>query len=153
MRKVFCIVALAMLLNNGYVINASEMQENSIICENDADEFWYVIEPTKSTRDYARGFTYNQSIYYGNTLVCVYTVNLSYSYNDEKAVISTFSYSHGSVASGFSVSAYKSVVNGNPAVAKMTVTAKYTATGEKSTVEASYICKTSGNVDINLIQK
>lgn len=36
---------------------------------------------------------------------------------------------------------------------KMTVVAKYTATVAKSTVEVSYICKTSGNVDINLIQK
>ena len=144
---------MAILLNDGYVVHAKEIQDNSIINENATDEFWYVIEPARTTRDYARGFTYNVSISYGNTLVCVYTVNLAYSYNDTKAIISTFSYSRGNVTPCFSVSAYKSVTNGNPAVAKLTITAKHNASGTKAIAEAVYTCKTTGNVDATFTQK
>ncbi len=150
MKKIFLIVMLAILLNDGYVVQAKEIEKHSNINEINTDDFWYIIEPVNSTRDYARGFTYNQEIYYGNTLVCVYTVNLAYSYNDTTAVISTFSYSRGQVTSGFSVTASKSVVNGNPAVAKLTIQAKHQASGATGTAVAVYTCKTNGDVVVDL---
>lgn len=75
---------------------------------------------------------------------------MAYSYNDTTAVISTFSYSRGQVASGFSVTESKSVVNGNPAVAKLTVQAKHQASGTTCTMVGKYTCKINGDVVVDL---
>ncbi|MDE6026022.1 MAG: hypothetical protein K2G45_11275 [Lachnospiraceae bacterium] len=129
-------------------------EQNEVGASSEENGFWCKLTEVEviETRGYARNFSYTYEIYYisGNNTyyICTYTINLTYSYTDSKAIISNFKYTKGNVTSGYTVTGSTSTSNGNPGYANLTVKVKENRTGYSMTEVVQFKCKISGNVDI-----
>lgn len=153
MKKICLCLIIILVCGDCSNILASDMnegQKQTTVSSKESDFWCELIEiEVQETRDYARNFLYTYVIYYNGVAVCTYDINLTYSYTDSTAIISSFKCTHGKVKSGYMVTGTTSTSNGNPAYARLTVKAQKTSNGESMTETVQFKCKISGNVDIS----